>query len=589
MAIYHLSVKTVSRSTGRSSVGAAAYRCGQRLTNERDGVTHDYRARTGVEHSEVILPENAPAWMADRAALWNSAEAAENRKDSKTAREYELALPHELDAQQRQELAREFGQHVAEKFGVAVDVSIHAPHPKTGDGPEIDAPGGDPRNFHAHVLTTTRRVTPDGLGEKTRELDVKQSSADLVEGLRAEWASMTNRALERAGVEARVDHRSYDRQGLAVTPTPHLGKESVQAMQDGVVNNRIEAYQQAKEAQVIDLAAERAKRQEKPVERAPRPSPIPRSFAEATRRAKDQHQVADRNRDGVQHVSKLPVASGPQQQRRRDPFGLLSGDARRGLREPVGSDGPVLPGQHQPVPGRDADLAWLKGVITDLEKAQAEAKRDAIPEYVGPDGQTRPLSVMRQGIKCRNRMDMSDARRVVQPDYDSARSRFEQAHDHRQDVAERAKEAGFLGRLFSPSLRKEMAQAEAEYQKAGSKLAKMDKAWASPKAQAWAADIVAKGDTALAKAEKRVEGAGKRLEAVSSSLTRQKGLYEALKGSEFKPTNGTEDRAERLRQLEEARRQEERRREEEAKKWAKQFGSDQGQGQGRSVSRPRPR
>lgn len=575
MAIYHLSVKTVSRSTGRSSVGAAAYRCGQRLTNSRDGVTHDYRARTGVEHSEVILPENAPAWMADRATLWNAAEQAENRKDAKTAREYELALPHELDAAQRQELAREFGQHVAEKFGVAVDVSIHAPHPKMGDGPEIDAPGDDPRNFHAHVLTTTRRVTPDGLGEKTRELDVKQTSADLVEGLRAEWAAMTNRALEKAGVEARVDHRSYERQGLDVTPTPHLGKESVQAMRDGVVNNRIEAYQEARQAQVIDLEAERAKRREKSVDRVPRPSPIPRSFAEATRRAKGQREAADRNRDGLQHVSKLPVATGLQQQRRRDPFGLLSGDARRGVRQSDRGDGQAVQGQYQPVPGdRAADLTWLKGVIADLEKAQAEAKKDAIPEYVGPDGQTRPLAVMRQGIKCRNRMDMSDARRVVQPKYDSARSRYEQAKDHRQDAQERAKEAGFFGRLFRPSLRREVAQAEAEYLQTGSKLAKMDKAWASPKAQAWAADIVAKGDVTLAKAEKRVQQAEKRLEAVSSSLVRQRGLYDSLKGVEFKPTTGTEDRAERLRQLEEARRQEERRREDEARKWAEEHGED---------------
>lgn len=583
MAIYHLSVKTVSRSTGRSSVGAAAYRCGQRLTNERDGVTHDYRARLGVEASEVILPEGAPAWMQDRAALWNAAEAAENRKDSKTAREYELALPHELDAAQRLELAREFGQHVAEKFGVAVDVSIHSPHPKMGDGPEIDAPGGDPRNFHAHVLTTTRRVTQSGLGEKTREFDVKATSADLIEGLRSEWATMTNRALERAGVDARVDHRSYERQGLGVTPTPHLGKESIQAMRDGVVNNRIEAFQEARQAQVIDLAAERVKREEKPRDRAPRR--MPRSFAEAARSAKDQRDIAERNKNGLRHLSERTLASSPDS-RRRDPFGLLPRDARADLGGGPAADGQAVPGQRQSIPGdRAADLAWLAGVLRDLEQAQAQAKKDATPEYVGVDGRTRPLYEMRQGMKCRNRMDMTDARRVVQPKWEAAKSRFERARDHRQDLREQAQQAGFFGRLFNGGLRRGLAQAEAGYQQAGSALAKMDRAWKSTKAQAWAADLIAKDDLTHAKSEKRVQQAGKRLAAVSSSLDRQKGLYDALKGTQFRPTNSTEDRNDRLKQLEEARRQEEKRREYEAKKWAEEHVEVDGP---RHSVRPRP-
>ncbi|PJN93375.1 Ti-type conjugative transfer relaxase TraA, partial [Amaricoccus sp. HAR-UPW-R2A-40] len=102
MAIYHCSMKPVSRSSGRSSVAAAAYRSGQRLVNERDGLTHDHSHRKDVVHSEIVLPEGVKAaWAKDRSALWNAAEAAEKRKDGRTAREFEIALPHELTAEQR--------------------------------------------------------------------------------------------------------------------------------------------------------------------------------------------------------------------------------------------------------------------------------------------------------------------------------------------------------------------------------------------------------------------------------------------------------------------------------------------------------
>ena len=209
--MFHLSVKNVSRSTGRSAVAAAAYRTGARLTNERDGLTHDYTRRAGVVGSFIVAPPGAE-WAHDRAALWNRAEAAENRKNSVVAREYELALPAQLDAAGREQLARGFAERVVQRFGVVADVALHAP------GRE-----GDQRNWHAHILTTTRAANENGLGDKTRELDVKQTSAVLVEELRAEWAGQVNQALERARVEARVDHRSYARQGEDKAPGVHLG------------------------------------------------------------------------------------------------------------------------------------------------------------------------------------------------------------------------------------------------------------------------------------------------------------------------------------------------------------------------------
>ncbi len=212
MASYHLSVKSVSRATGRSAPAAAAYRTATRIENQRDGLVHDYTRRGGVEDAFLVVPKNA-AWAEDRSALWNAAETAEKRKDAKVAREYELALPHELNPAQRRALARGFAQEVVKRFGVAADIAIHAPHPE-----------GDQRNWHAHVLTTTRTVTAEGMGAKTRELDVIQTASPAVETLRALWAQRVNQALERAQVAERVDHRSLDRQGQGhLVATQHLG------------------------------------------------------------------------------------------------------------------------------------------------------------------------------------------------------------------------------------------------------------------------------------------------------------------------------------------------------------------------------
>ena len=211
MASYHLSVKSVSRATGRSAPAAAAYRTATRIENQRDGLVHDYTRRGGVEDAFLVVPKDA-VWAQDRSALWNAAEGAEKRKDAKVAREYELALPHELNPAQRRALARGFAQEVVKRFGVAADTAIHAPHPE-----------GDQRNWHAHVLTTTRVVTAEGMGAKTRELDVIQTSGPAVEALRALWAVRVNQALERAQVAERVDHRSFARQGRDQVAEQHMG------------------------------------------------------------------------------------------------------------------------------------------------------------------------------------------------------------------------------------------------------------------------------------------------------------------------------------------------------------------------------
>lgn len=232
MAIYHCSMKPVSRASGRSAVAAAAYRAGEQLTNERDGQVHDFTRRGGVEHTEKVLPQNANAeWAKDRSALWNAAEAAEKRKDARVAREFEIALPHELDAGQRVAAAREFAQHLADRYGVAVDVAIHAPHGKT-----------DERNHHAHLLMTTRQVGPDGLGDKSHlERENKwllsralPTSQMQLKGLRSDWGSIANRHLARAGHDIRIDHRSHADRGLDIAPTEHMGVHATQMERRGL-------------------------------------------------------------------------------------------------------------------------------------------------------------------------------------------------------------------------------------------------------------------------------------------------------------------------------------------------------------------
>jgi len=225
-------MKPISRASGRSAVGSAAYRCAEKLTNKRDGITHDYTRKQGVEHSEIVLPEGVSAdWARDRSELWNAAEAAEKRKDARVAREFEIALPHELSAEQRLEAARDFAQDLANRYGAAVDFAIHAPHGES-----------DVRNHHAHVMMTTRRVTEDGLGEKTyieREnkwlLSNDLPTTDMqLRDIRQSWEHVANEHLARAGLDIRIDHRSHLERGLEITPTEHMGVHATQMERRGL-------------------------------------------------------------------------------------------------------------------------------------------------------------------------------------------------------------------------------------------------------------------------------------------------------------------------------------------------------------------
>ena len=194
-------MKTISRGDGRSSIAAAAYRSAELIYCDREGRSHDYTRKRGVEHLQIVSPESAPEWVQDRASLWNHAEAAEKRKNAVTAREWEIALPAELDAEDRRALTLTFANDLVARFGVVADVAIHAPHRD-----------GDQRNHHAHILTTTRRIEADGFTVKTRELDNRKLGSQNIIDMREHWANLQNQALERAGSIDRVDHRSLEAQ-----------------------------------------------------------------------------------------------------------------------------------------------------------------------------------------------------------------------------------------------------------------------------------------------------------------------------------------------------------------------------------------
>lgn len=230
MAIFHLSMQKISRGAGRSAVAAAAYRSGEDLEDERTRERHDYTRRQGVEHSELV------GWDGTRGALWNAAEEAERRSDSVVARELVYALPAELSPEGRRQVARELAAYLRTTTGAAVDVNVHAPSRD---------PGADERNHHAHIQWTARGVDDAGrfAAKKVDPFSLREGP-ELVRELRAQAAALTNAALAREGVAARVDHRSYAEQDahlppeLQRLPTGHLGPLRTALERSGMVTER---------------------------------------------------------------------------------------------------------------------------------------------------------------------------------------------------------------------------------------------------------------------------------------------------------------------------------------------------------------
>jgi hypothetical protein len=263
MASYYLNLKTLGRSNGSSAPGAAAYRAGERIRDERTGRTYDHTERQDVLHKEILVPSDYQGhdltWARDRASLWNLAEAAESRSNARVAREYLVALPVELDIEGRVGLARNFAQELADRYRFAVDVAVHAPR---------DFPGSDPRNFHAHLLATTRELDRNGLGAKTTfELNESSRKArglgpsigELLH-VRERWATVTNEALREANVDARIDHRTLRAQGIDREPKLWIPRVPYEVERRGFyspVAERVRAEYQAREESRLKQEARR--------------------------------------------------------------------------------------------------------------------------------------------------------------------------------------------------------------------------------------------------------------------------------------------------------------------------------------------
>jgi Ti-type conjugative transfer relaxase TraA len=208
MAIYHLHVKVIGRKSGSSAVASAAYRSASRLRDDRLERSHDFSNKRGVVHSEVMLPEDAPEQWSDRERLWNDVEAFEVRKDAQLAREVEFALPREMTEAQGIELARDFVQAEFVDQGMIADLNVH--WDMTEDG--MPKP-------HAHAMLTMRSVDENGFGPKVREWN----RTEMVERWRERWAELANERLAELDIDARIDHRSLEAQGIALEPQSQIG------------------------------------------------------------------------------------------------------------------------------------------------------------------------------------------------------------------------------------------------------------------------------------------------------------------------------------------------------------------------------
>ena len=231
MAICFVRAKVVSRGGGGSAAAAAAYRSGEKIKDEATGKTHDYTKKQGVDHSEILSPIAATSdneWLTDRSKLWNRVEAVEKRYDAQLAREMIIAIPRELDREDQINLVREYVQTTFVDRGMIADINLHH---LDGDNP------------HAHVMLTMRELKIDeqgivSFGNKERSWNDKK----LLETQIKEWSDITNQYLERAGVDTRIDSRSYEEQGIARIPQIHLGKNVTAMRRQGIPTERGDLY-----------------------------------------------------------------------------------------------------------------------------------------------------------------------------------------------------------------------------------------------------------------------------------------------------------------------------------------------------------
>lgn len=232
MAIYHFSAKVISRAAGSSAVAAAAYRSASRLRDDRLDRSHDFSNKAGVVHSEVILPDGAPDEWRDRERLWNDVEAVEIRKDAQLAREVEFAIPREMSQADGIELARDFVQKEFVDRGMVADLNVH-----WDSGPDGLA------KPHAHVMLGMCEVIVGedgeaGFGAKVREWN----KTELLTHWREAWAEHVNERLAQFDIDARVDHRSLEAQGIDLEPQHKIGPAASRMAEQGLASERLEEH-----------------------------------------------------------------------------------------------------------------------------------------------------------------------------------------------------------------------------------------------------------------------------------------------------------------------------------------------------------
>ena len=227
MAIYHFSAKVVSRANGSSAVASAAYRSASELHDDRLNRDHDFSNKAGVIHSEVMLPEGAPERLNDRTTLWNEVEAGEKRKDAQLAREVEFSIPREMNEKQGVQLARDFVKMQFVDRGMVADLNVHWDKAKDGS----------PKP-HAHVMMTMRDVGPEGFGKKNRDWN----STELLKDWREAWSAHVNERMAELGLEGRIDHRSYEAQGIGLEPQHKIGPAASRRPEQGLEAERIEDH-----------------------------------------------------------------------------------------------------------------------------------------------------------------------------------------------------------------------------------------------------------------------------------------------------------------------------------------------------------
>lgn len=432
MATYRLSLSTVKRSAGRSVVAAVAYQHAARL-EQREGqhfyagkVVHDYSRKAGVLDSFLMVPRQAPDWARDRDALWNAAELAENRKNSVTGRELILSLPHELDLADHQAMTRRFGERLVRRYGVAVDIAIHAP-----------SKDGDQRNVHAHLMMTTRKLGAEGFGEKTRLLDENRPQLQRdedgnpvldadgkkrytpargpqeVQWMREEWAGIENTFLRDRGLET-VDHRSLKEQGSDREPQPKRGVAATAMERRGISTERgaaVETHlaQQAERAVVGRSGREAANDSTAAPEKGAAAKP-----RHAQTRLEREAEALDAWR--VQKISQLSA-------QQADDLDALS--ARQSAQRQVHA-------QEMETAYGDRRAQTLERIAAIAEELQANGVRRVVGRMNGRDTDLRrELSALRAGLRDGRTREQVATKALAA---DQAQARAERAAEHQAQL-----------------------------------------------------------------------------------------------------------------------------------------------------------